>query len=280
MTKYSASSVERVPESSFRRAIGKLFSSVLSVVGISLLAASASAGDITVLGASGLVYIFGDDYSYPSGAKTTIFSDTQSTTQLPANLSLSNSGSDGIVTDSSSGALSTSYTLSSSGDHMTADMTAMGQTSDTGAENYQAKVSSQTVTYFSFLTAAPTLLTYSLSGYADLVVPDPSGFDRVTYVTAGMLGNVSFPTIVEYAPTTFSISGHLYLTAGEYLFAFGQLTYDLQNPYYPGSYSEATYGSVHLDLQSVPEPSSICLLALAVIPLAAVYLRRIPRSVG
>jgi hypothetical protein len=202
MMNHSALSVERVPASCCRRAKGRLVAGVLSLVGISLLAASASAGDITFLGASGTLFNYGSDTAYPSGDRTVIFSNQQSTSQLPANLSLSDSGSDGIVTVNASSAVSTSYTLSSSGNQMTADLTAMGQTSDTGAEVYQAQVGADTKTYFRFSTTAPTSLTYTFSGFADLIVPDPSDYDRYSYVEATLRGNQSFQ-FLESAPSRF-----------------------------------------------------------------------------
>jgi hypothetical protein len=180
------------------------------------------------------------------------------------NLSLSQSATDGIVSVAGTATLTATDWLNAQGTQATADITVTGASSTTGASGHQARILAQSSGTLAFVLGGPALAQFTYSGSANLIARDPSGFDGYTYTgIRSVYGGGPLPTLIESSPATFDTSGRALLGPGFYEIETYQQSYDLQNPNLPGSYSESTSAMLHLDLLSVPEPSTAVVIALS-----------------
>ena len=146
---------------------------------------------------------------------------------------------------------------------------------------YQAEVLMAAGGSFSFAVNSPTLWTSSLTGNV-AQMPDPSGF---TYASLGYsLGSEStnqvlFTTNYRAAGATtsldFSATESVLLQPGVYYFDMTATTTDLTTPSALGTWTQSSFGDIQINLQSVPEPSTLTLGASAlVIGLVALCFRK------
>jgi hypothetical protein len=241
-----------------------------------------NAGPILLVGFDASVLSQGFDIQYPSGTTNTVFqysSEILNTHNF--NLTLDHQGSDQFVNISSLASASGIDSLSPNGRHATADFSIYGATTATGSVDQRANPWSQMENIFTFAISQPTWVRLTFDGVAAHPIPDPYGFDQYTD------GGGSGPSFshVFYSPSTVHDSASYLLsptspgTFTEYQYILGGQSYDVQNPFGPGTYSESFSARFQLDLQTVPEPSTLVSAGLGMVSLASVAVaRRIKRK--